>query len=110
MCRNSRLFSIGALAVTFGATIALASQTLIATTDVNGKARGASAKIDGPSNVRCTSANGQAGGEPASCQIQAPGFSGKVEIGKTISIQEEGYVELKCNGNPPLRCSAEITP
>jgi hypothetical protein len=106
----TRAILVAASAVLVGAAIVCASQTLTATTDVNGKARGASAKIDGPSNVRCTSANGQAGGEPASCQIHAPGFSGKVEIGKTISIQEEGYVELKCNGNPPLRCSAEITP
>jgi hypothetical protein len=91
--------------------VAYAAETLIATADANGRPHAASVKIDGPSYVRCTSATGQAGdGEPPSCQIQAPGFAGKVEIGKIVSLKEEGYVELKCNGNPPLRCSAQITP
>jgi hypothetical protein len=93
------------------ATAAYAAETLIATADANGRPHAAATKIDGPAYIRCTSATGQAGdGEAPSCQIRAPGFTGKLEIGKIVSLKEEGYVELKCNGNPPLRCSAQITP
>ena len=106
----TRIIRFTVAALISGAALCRAAETLIATADVNGKARAASAKIDGPAYVRCTSATSQAGGEAPSCQIQAPGFSGKVEIGKTVAIKEGGYVELKCNGNPPLRCSAEVTP
>jgi hypothetical protein len=96
----------------FGAAgIAWASQMMSATADPNGKQRAATAQIDGPSNLRCTSANGEAGeGDKPSCQISAPGYSGKVEVGKIVALDEAGYVTLTCNGKPPLRCTAEITP
>jgi hypothetical protein len=107
----ARITFVATGAILFAVGIAWAAETLIATADVNGKPRPATTKIDGPVNIRCTSATGQAGdGDSPSCQIQAPGFYGKVEIGKMISVEKPGYVELKCNGNPPLRCSAQITP
>jgi len=93
------------------AGIAWASQTITATADVNGHARPATAEIDGPSNVRCTSAAGQAGeGQKPSCTIAAPGYAGTVEIGKVIATDGGGTVTLTCNGKPPLSCTAEITP
>jgi hypothetical protein len=91
--------------------IAWASQTITATADVNGNPRPATAQIDGPSNIRCTSAAGQAGeGDKPSCKILAPGYSGTVEIGKMIAADKAGIVTLTCNGQPPLRCTAQITP
>jgi hypothetical protein len=102
---------VAATVILTTAGIAWASQTITATTDVNGHARPATAEIDGPSNVRCTSAAGQAGaGQKPSCSIAAPGYSGIVEIGKVIATDGGGNVTLTCNGNPPLRCTAEITP
>jgi hypothetical protein len=93
------------------AGMAWGAQTISATADVNGKPRAATAKIDGPSNIRCTSAAGQAGdGDKPSCQIIAPGYAGTVEIGKIVAADREGTVTLTCNGKPPLRCTAEITP
>jgi hypothetical protein len=98
-------------AVLSAAGIAWASQTMTATADVNGKPRAATAQIDGPSNLQCTSANGQAGeGDKPSCQILAPGYSGKVEVGKSVALDQVGIVTLACNGKPPLRCTAQITP
>ena len=93
------------------ATLAIAAQNITATSDVNGKPRPATVEITEPSTVRCTSANAQAGnGVEPSCQINAPGFFGKLEIGKQIKIEKPGYVTLTCNGNPPTRCSAQIDP
>jgi|SRR5262245_61100922 len=112
-CRSfARGFALVAVLFVLAA-ISYGAETLIATADANGRARAAGIKVDGPVYVRCTSATGQATSgddEAPSCQIRAPGFNGKLEIGKVISVKEEGYVELKCNGNPPLRCSAQITP
>jgi hypothetical protein len=100
---------VAAIVILATAGIAWASQTITATTDVNGHARPATAEINGPSNVRCTSAAGQAGQKP-SCSVAAPGYAGIVEIGKVIATDGGGTVTLTCNGNPPLRCTAEITP
>jgi len=109
--RNFRFVLVGITALLIVVGIARAAQTITATADVNGKPHPATAQIDGPSYIRCTSAAGQAGdGDPPSCGITAPGFSGKVEIGKMVSADKAGYVTLTCNGNPPLRCSAQITP
>jgi hypothetical protein len=93
------------------AGIAWAAQTITATADVNGKPRAATAQIEGPSSIRCTSAAGQAGdGDKPSCRIVAPGYTGTVEIGKIVAADRDGQVTLTCNGRPPLRCTAEITP
>jgi hypothetical protein len=98
-------------AVLSAAGIAWASQTMTATADVNGKPRAATAQIDGPSNLQCTSAKGQAGeGDKPSCQIIAPGYSGRVEVGKSVALDQAGIVTLACNGKPPLSCTAQITP
>jgi hypothetical protein len=98
------------IGVLLGAAVAVkATQTLSATADPHGKARAATAQIDGPSRLRCITANGEAG-EKASCQVAAPGFTGEVEVGKIVALEKEGYVTLTCNGKPPLRCMAEITP
>ena len=69
------------------------------------------AQIDGPSSIRCTSAVGQVGeGDKPSCKIVAPGYSGTVEIGKMVAADKAGIVTPTCNGQPPLRCTAQITP
>ena len=108
---SKRFVPMGITVVLTLAGIARAAQTIIATADVNGKPHPGTAQIDGPSYIRCISATGQAGdGDPPSCGISAPGFAGKVEIGKMVSVEKAGYVTLSCNGNPPLRCSAQITP
>jgi len=110
--KRTKLTMLMAAGAVFSAPgIAWASETMTATADVNGKPRAATAQIDGPSNLRCTSANGQAGeGDKPSCQIVAPGYSGKVEVGKSVALDQAGIVTLTCNGKPPLRCTAEITP
>jgi hypothetical protein len=106
-----RTVVVATAALLCAAGVVWAAQTITATADVNGKPHPATAQIDGPSYIRCTSATGQVGdGDPPSCGITAPGFTGKVEIGKMVSAEKEGYVTLTCNGNPPLRCSAQITP
>jgi len=93
------------------ANLALATQNITATSDVNGKSRPATAEITEPSTIRCTSAKAQAGnGVEPSCQVNAPNFSGKLDIGKQIRIEKPGYITLTCNGNPPSRCSAQIDP
>jgi hypothetical protein len=103
------LVATGAILSTAG--IAWAAQTITATADVNGNPRPATAQIDGPSNIRCTNAAGQAGeGDKPSCRIVAPGYTGTVEIGKIVAADGAGTVTLTCNGQPPLRCTAQITP
>jgi hypothetical protein len=110
--KTPTMIFLAATSVLLGTSgIAWATQTISATADVNGKPRAATATIDGPSNIRCTSAAGQAGdGERPSCQIIAPGYAGTVEIGKIVAADRDGTVTLTCNGKPPLRCTAEITP
>jgi hypothetical protein len=110
--RRSILPAILALiASAAAATIAYASQNLTATADVNGKPRSATAEITEPSAIRCTSATAQPGDGPKpSCQIQSPGHDAKLDIGKLLTLEKPGYITLTCNGNPPLRCTAEITP
>jgi len=99
------------LGVLASAAAALAMQTITATSDINGRPRPASAELTQPSTVRCVAATGQAGDGPdPSCQINAPGFSGKLEIRKQVAIEKPGYLTLSCNGNPPTRCSAQISP
>jgi hypothetical protein len=109
MARKSVGVLIGVIVLFGSAAVVRATQTLSATADPHGKARAATAQIDGPSNLRCITANGEAG-QKASCQVIAPGFSGEVEVGKVVALDKAGTVTLTCNGNPPLRCMAEITP
>jgi hypothetical protein len=102
---------IGIAMLLSAAVVVRAAQILSATTDVNGRAREATTDIDAPSYVRCTSANGEAGeGPKPSCQIGAPGVSVTLEVGRSVSLEKAGIVRLTCNGKPPLRCTAQITP
>jgi hypothetical protein len=87
-----------------------AAQTITATGDANGSQHPGTAAIRGPSSIKCVSAIGQGHQQKPSCYITAPGYSGIVDIGKTVGASGAGTVTLTCNGQGALRCTAQITP
>jgi len=84
-------------------------QTIVSTTSANGNTNPGRAPIKGPSSVTCVSAVGNTQqGYKASCNIDAPGHFGPVDVNQTIGTSGAGTVTLTCNGQAPLRCVATI--
>jgi hypothetical protein len=91
------------------AAAAAAAQTITSTTDPNRNQHPGSVAVLDPSSVTCASAVGNnPRNYPPSCNIVAPGYWGIVNIGQIIGTSGAGTVNLTCNGEAPLRCSAQI--
>jgi hypothetical protein len=85
-------------------------RSITASEDDRGQHPGTAA-ISKPSSIRCVSAVGNDPRQyPPSCTISAPGFYGVVNVGNTVGASGAGTVTLTCNGQRPMRCSAQITP
>lgn len=84
--------------------------SLQATLDKSGP-HPAAAAITGPVTLTCLNAVSEvSNSKPApSCHIVAPGFTGNLDIGKTVNLADAGNLTLTCDGQGPmLRCSARI--
>ncbi len=72
------------------------------------------ASVTVPSTVKCNNAYGAVppGGMPPKCWIDAPGYSGLVEVGASVGTSGAGTVQLTCVGsvkpNGALICDAEV--
>jgi hypothetical protein len=86
------------------------AQVVNASADQNGNQHPGTEAIRGPSSIKCLSAVGQGTTYKPSCNVTAPGYSGIVDIGKTVGASGAGTVTLTCNGQGALRCSISITP
>jgi hypothetical protein len=88
-----------------------ATQTITASTRNGGSTPG-SATATSASRVTCTQASGATAGTIPRCSLQAPGWNGVVEVGKSIGTTGAGNVVLNCNGSYPanggLSCTAQI--
>ena len=86
-----------------------AAQVITSITDANGNRHPATAALRNPASVKCTFATGNNPQQnPPSCFITAPGYSGTLARGQSIGTSGPGTVSLTCNGQAPLRCSAQI--
>ena len=84
-------------------------QSITSTTEKSGNQHPATASVRGPTAVTCSSAVGNNPRQyPPSCNIAAPGYNGSVTPGQTIGTSGAGTVTLTCNGQAPLRCTAQI--
>jgi hypothetical protein len=84
--------------------------SLQATLDKSGP-HPATAAITGPVTLTCLNAVSEvSNSKPApSCHVVAPGFTGNLDIGKTVNLTGAGNVTLTCNGQGPmLRCAARV--
>jgi len=70
----------------------------------------AKAEITGPVTVMCINAASETpNSRPTpSCHIVAPGFTGNLDKGKSISVTGPGTVTLTCNGQGYMRCDARV--
>jgi hypothetical protein len=86
------------------------SQVISARTDQTGQHPGTAA-ISGPAKITCTSANSntQNPQPKPSCFVQAPGFTGNLNVSQSAGASGAGTVILNCNGQGDvLTCSARI--
>lgn len=85
-------------------------QTLSGSANWAGTTQGLAA-IKGPAIVECTFASG--GGTSSRCFVTAPGFSGLMLEGQTVSATGAGTVVLGCAGSYPvggsLSCNAQVS-
>lgn len=84
--------------------------SLQATSDNRG-VHPATAEITGPATLTCLNAVSEVpNSKPApSCHVVAPGFTGNLDIGKTVSLTGAGNATLTCIGQGPmLRCAARV--
>lgn len=90
---------------------AAATQTITASTS-NGGSTSGNALATTASRITCTQASGGTSGTTPRCSIQAPGWNGVVEVGKSIGTTGAGNVILNCSGTYPanggLSCAAQI--
>lgn len=88
-----------------------ATQTITASTR-NGGSTSGNAIAPSASRITCTQASGGSAGTIPRCSVQAPGWNGVVEVGKSIGTTGAGNVVLNCNGTYPatggLSCAAQI--
>ena len=84
--------------------------SLQATLDKSGP-HPATAAITGPVTLTCLNAVSEVPNSKSapSCHVVAPGFTGNLDIGKTVNLTSAGNVALTCNGQGPmLRCAARV--
>lgn len=81
--------------------------SLQATTDKEGS-HPASTEITEAKNITCLNAVSETPNTKPACRIVAPGFSGILAIGKSVSATGPGTVTLTCSGQGFLRCAARV--
>ena len=84
-------------------------KTLTSGTDQYADPNPATFSTEVPVAVTCLAASGgNAMLHAPACHIDAPGYTGILEVGQTVATSAAGPLTLTCEGQTPLRCSVAV--